>query len=201
MISYIRGELDSKYEKKVVVDVGGMGYSIFMSGEAISSLPPVGEEVKIHTYLSVKEDAMQLFGFHTYDDLEIFKQIIQVSGIGPKGGLAILSVLSPDKLRLAIIAKDAKAISKAPGIGKKTAEKLIIELSDKVNIEDTLSVNTGNGNDARNISDDIFSEAIMALVSLGYGNSEALKAVKKVTVTEDMNVEDILKQALKFVIM
>ena len=138
MISYIRGELAAQYEDKVIVDVGGVGYGIYMSAQSMSKLPPIGSEVKIHTYLNVKEDSMQLFGFLTVDDLNVFKLLIGVSGIGPKGGQAILSVLSPDDLRFAVMADDVKAISSAPGIGKKTAQKLIVELKDKLSIEDAL---------------------------------------------------------------
>ena len=123
MISYIRGELAAQYEDKVIVDVGGVGYGIYMSAQSMGKLPPIGSEVKIHTYLNVKEDLMQLFGFLTVDDLNVFKLLIGVSGIGPKGGQAILSVLSPDDLRFAVMADDVKAISSAPGIGKKTAQK------------------------------------------------------------------------------
>ena len=142
MISYIRGTLAEIEEDRILVDVGGIGYGIYMPGESITRLPAVGTEIKIHTYLNVREDAMQLFGFLTKDDLRVFRLVIGVSGIGPKGGLNILSCLSPDDLRFAVMAGDAKAISKAPGIGKKTAEKLIIELKDKLSIEDTLSSGT-----------------------------------------------------------
>ena len=128
MISYIRGELVALEEDKVIVDVGGVGYGIFMSGQAMGQLPPVGSKVKIHTYLNVKEDAMQLYGFLNRDALSVFKLLIGVSGIGPKGGLGILAQLTPDELRFAVMSKDIKAISAAPGIGKKTAEKLIVEL-------------------------------------------------------------------------
>ena len=138
MISYIRGELVAQYEDKVIVDVGGVGYGIYMSAQSMSRLPQTGSEVKIHTYLNVKEDLMQLFGFLTLEDLNVFKLLIGVSGIGPKGGQAILSVLSPDDLRFAVMADDVKAISSAPGIGKKTAQKLIVELKDKLSIEDVL---------------------------------------------------------------
>ena len=139
MISYIRGRLASVEEQKAIVEAGGIGYGIYMPNQALSMLPQPGNEVKIYTYFSVREDAMQLFGFLTRDDLEIFRLVIGVSGIGPKGGLNILSSMSPDELRFAVMSGDAKAISAAPGIGKKTAEKLIVELKDKVNIEDMLA--------------------------------------------------------------
>ena len=117
MISYLRGELAAVEEEKAVIDVGGVGYGVFMPGQSLSLLPQPGNEVKIYTYLNVREDAMQLFGFLTRDDLEIFKLVIGVSGIGPKGGLNILSCMNPDELRFAIMSGDAKAISAAPGIG------------------------------------------------------------------------------------
>ena len=142
MISYIRGELAAIEEEKVIVDVNGVGYGVYMPGQSMNMLPQIGEEVKLHTYMNVREDAMQLFGFLTRDDLKVFKLVIGVSGIGPKGGLSILSHMSPDDLRFAVISHDVKAISGAPGIGKKTAEKLIIELKDKLSIEEVLERQT-----------------------------------------------------------
>lgn len=201
MIAYIKGELASQEEDKVLVDVGGIGYGVFMSAQAMSLLPPVGNEVKIHTYLNVKEDAMQLFGFLTRDDLHVFKLLIGVSGIGPKGGQAILSVLSPDDLRFAIMAGDVKAISAAPGIGKKTAEKLIVELRDKLSIEDALEHAVSEKNvpmsGQAGGNSEIQGEAVQALVALGYGSTEALRAVRQVEITGDMEVEELLKQSLK----
>lgn len=199
MISYIRGELAALEKDKVIVDVGGVGYGIYMSAQTMGMLPSAGHEVKIYTYLNVKEDAMQLFGFLTRDDLEVFRLVIGVNGIGPKGGLSVLSQLSPDDLRFAVMANDVKAISAAPGIGKKTAEKLILELKDKLSIEDVLNhteqsetVLPGNaGQEAQ-------TDAVQALVALGYGSTEALRAVKKVESDEGAAVEDILKQALKY---
>lgn len=200
MISYIRGELVAVEEEKVIVDVNGVGFGIFMPGQSMSQLPAIGEEVKLHTYMNVREDAMQLFGFLTRDDLNVFKLVIGVSGIGPKGGLNILSQLSPDELRFAVMSHDVKAISAAPGIGKKTAEKLIIELKDKLSIEEVLERTEDTSSAMHtNTSNVIQAEAVQALVALGYGNSEALKAVKKVEVDDDTTVEDVLKLALKYI--
>lgn len=201
MISYIKGELAAIESQKAVVDVGGVGYGIYMPQQALSLLPQTGNEVKIYTYLNVREDAMQLFGFLSKDDLEIFKMVIGVSGIGPKGGLSILSCMSPDELRFAIMSGDAKAISAAPGIGKKTAEKLILELRDKIDIEDILN-NAAHGDDAEQFhageaDGGMQAEAVQALVALGYGNAESLGAVKK-TAPDCQTVEDILKEALKY---
>lgn len=201
MIHFIKGELAALEEDKIIVDVGGIGYGIFMPGQAMASLPPVGNRVKIHTYLHVKEDAMQLFGFLTRDDLEIFRLLIGVNGIGPKGGLGILSALSPDELRFAVLSGDAKAISAAPGIGKKTAEKLILELKDKLRMEDVLEhAGTPVGEEPGAVgTTGVAGEAVQALVALGYGSTEALQAVKKVEISEDAQVEDVLKAALRFV--
>ena len=198
MISYIRGELVAIEEDKVIVDVNGVGFGIYMPAQSMNMLPQTGEEVKLHTYMNVREDAMQLYGFLTRDDLKVFKLVIGVSGIGPKGGLGILSKLSADELRFAVMAHDVKTISSAPGIGKKTAEKLIIEVKDKLSIEDVL----GREERAEEVhhgpaSGMIQTEAVQALVALGYSNAEALRAVKKVAVTETTTVEDVLKQALK----
>ncbi len=201
MISYVRGELADIDAQKAVVDVGGVGYGVFMTQQALSLLPQPGNVVRLYTYLNVKEDALQLFGFLTKDDLEIFKLVIGVSGIGPKGGLNILSCMSPDELRFAIMSGDAKAISAAPGIGKKTAEKLILELRDKVDIEDVLN-NAAHGEDAGQFREEnavtgMQSEAVQALAALGYGNAESLRAVRK-TSPDCSTVEDILKEALKY---
>ena len=179
--------------------MGGIGYGIFMSVQSMSSLPPIGSEVRIYTYLNVKEDAMQLFGFLTRDDLSVFKLLIGVNGIGPKGGQAVLSVLSPDDLRFAVLSNDVKAISAAPGIGKKTAEKVILELKDKC-VEVALDQGVSGQSDNHSVQNgggEVQSEAVQALVALGYGSTEALKAVKQVEISEDTDVETVLKKALK----
>lgn len=202
MIEFVKGELAAVESDKAVIDVGGMGFGVFMSGQALGMLPPVGNQVKIYTYLNVKEDAMQLYGFLSRDDLEIFRLLIGVSGIGPKGALGILTGLTPDELRFAVMSKDVKAISAAPGIGKKTAEKLILELKDKLRIEDVLDGVVSNGTTpgmTSGGSGEAAGEAVQALTALGYGSTEALQAVKRVEITEDMTVEEVLKAALKYV--
>ena len=199
MISYVKGEFAAIEEQKAIIDVGGIGYGVFMPHQALAMLPSVGNEVKLYTYLNVREDAMQLFGFLTKDDLEIFRLVIGVSGIGPKGGLNILSCMSPDELRFAIMSGDAKMISSAPGIGKKTAEKLIVELRDKVDIEKMLDhaahpEETIQTDMAKTSANEMQSEAVQALVALGYGSAESLRAVKKTSV-QCQTVEDILKES------
>lgn len=199
MLSYVKGELVAIEEDKVIIDVNGVGFGIFMPAQSMNYLPMIGEEVKLYTYMNVREDALQLYGFLTRDDLKVFKLVIGVSGIGPKGGLSILSQMSPDDLRFAVMANDAKTIAKAPGIGKKTAEKLIIELKDKLDIEDILNKNVDNVDVAvvTNASNEVQAEAVQALVALGYGSTEATKAVKKVQIEESTTVEEVLKLALK----
>ena len=199
MISYIRGELAAVQEQIAIVEAGGIGYRIYMSQQTLSMLPAVGEEVKIHTYLYVREDAMQLYGFLTGEDLQVFRLLIGVSGIGPKAGLNILSCLSPDELRFAVLAGDVKTISSAPGIGKKTAEKLILELKDKMSIEDVLEQAAHGSEQSKEIEatdTGMQAEAVQALTALGYGSAESLRAVKKVSV-DCASVEDLLREALK----
>lgn len=198
MVSYVKGELVAIESDKVIVDVNGIGFGVFMPEQSMHYLPPIGEIVRLHTYMNVREDAIQLYGFLSRDDLNVFKMIITVSGIGPKGGLSILSQLSPDDLRFAVMANDSKAIAKAPGIGKKTAEKLIIELKDKLNIEDVLNKHQEvEHSTVMTQGNEIQAEAIQALVSLGYGSTEATKAVRSVQIEEGLTVEDLLKLALK----
>ena len=209
MIAYIKGILTDVREDGIVVEAGNIGYNIHVSGNVLGMLPGVGSEVKIHTYTYVREDAFLLYGFLTRDDLDIFKKCITVSGIGPKGALAILSVMDADALRFAILSGDAKAISKAPGIGARTAERLILELRDKVKLEDTLvgrSVSAGALGRATDADDGEVSgvqamkkDAVEALVALGYSSAEALKAVNQVENPENMDSETILKAALKFI--
>lgn len=197
MIAYLKGEVAAVSENRLVLEVGNVGYQIFISGRDAADMPPVGEEIVIHTYLNVREDALQLFGFLSEDDLEIYKLLIGVSGIGPKAGLGLLSVMSADDLRFAVLSDDAKAIAKAPGIGNKTAQKLILELKDKLSLEEAFEKKLQKAETASGGNEESKSQAVQALVALGYSNSEALRAVKKVEITEDMDTEAILKQALK----
>lgn len=200
MISFIKGELDSIYEDGIVIENGGIGYDIKVPLSVMNELPSTGEEVKIYTYLYVREDILCLYGFLSRDDLQVFKLLITVNGIGPKGALGILSTISPDDLRFAVLADDAKAIAKAPGIGAKTASKLILELKDKLKLEDAfeqklskVSMDSPSATSETNAK----NEAIQALVALGYTNTEALKAVRGIDITPDMETEDILKLSLK----
>ena len=201
MLAYIKGELVSMTEDGIVVENNGMGYEIKVPLSVMNELPAMGEEIKIYTYLYVREDALKLYGFLTKDDLAVFKLLITVNGIGPKGALGILSAISPDDLRFAVLADDVKAISKAPGIGAKTASKLILELKDKLKLEDAFEQRLEHQAQRVSMSSsvDIMNEAVQALVALGYSNTDALKAVRKVPLTEDTSVEELLKISLKYI--
>lgn len=196
MISYIKGELTEIYEDTIVVENNNIGYNIRVPMSLLSRLPHMGSEVKIYTYMYVREDILDLYGFLTRDDLDIFKMLITVSGIGPKGALSILSAITPDDLRFAVLSDDVKTISSAPGIGTKTAQKLIIELKGKIKLEDAFEKKLATSTVATESADGR-AEAVAALVALGYSNSEAAAAVKKVEITEGMDTEEILKLSLK----
>ena len=198
MYAYIKGELVAVKEGSIIVENHGIGYQVFISLQTFDYLPSVGENLKIYTYLYLREDAMILYGFLTKDDLELFKLLISVSGIGPKGGLAILSTLEADDLRFAILSGDAKAISKAPGVGGKTAQRVILELKDKLSLEDAFEAKTEHvQKNAAAAGGSVKNDAVMALTALGYSSTESLKAVSAVEITEDMDVEEVLKAALK----
>ena len=200
MISYIRGTLEEKNEDSAVVEAHGVGYQIFVPVPVLSELPPLGESVKIYTYFSVREDGMSLFGFLSRQDLAMFKQLIGVNGIGPKSALGILSALRPDVLRMAVASGDAKTISRAPGVGPKTAQRIILDLKDKIRPEDVLA---GGLEESLAVPEEISGvgqagkEAVEALTALGYSAAEAAGAVKKVKITEEMTAEDVLKGALR----
>lgn len=197
MISYIKGNLADINPDSIVVDVSGIGWHIFVPGQVLDRLPALGEPVKIHTWLQVREDAMTLFGFLTKDDLRIFKLLIGVNGVGPKNALAILSVMATDDLRFAILADDAKAIAKTPGIGAKTAQRLILELKDKISLEDAFEKKMAHVQNDSVDASGVKAEAVMALNALGYSSSEAFKALSGIEGAEGMEVEALLKQALK----
>ena len=204
MIAYIKGELVYSGVDTIVVETNGIGYEIRVPLTVMQELPEIGDTVRIHTYLYVREDALSLYGFTSRDDLDIFKLLITVNGIGPKGALGILGAISPDTLRFAVLSDDVKTISKAPGIGTKTAGKLIIELKDKLKLEDVFElklakmaedkVSETSTKDATKV---MRNEAIQALVALGYSNTDAMKAVRQVEITEGMDVEEVLKRSLK----
>ena len=200
MLSYIIGEVAEISADTVVVENNGIGFNIKTSAMTIDSLPPVGDMVRIYTYLHVREDAMQIFGFLSKDELEVFKLLLNVNGIGPKGALGILSAISTDDLRFAVLSDDVNLIKSCPGVGAKTAQKLIIELKDKLRLEDAFEMAVNNNNKKNTVQDNtviVMNEAVEALVSLGYSSKDAIAAVKKVKNIQNKNSEQILKEALK----
>lgn len=205
MIAYVNGILESLEEGNAVVDVNGFGINVNISGSTMDRMPGIGEAVRLYTYTNVKEDSFTLFGFLSRDELNLFKMLITVNGIGPKGGLSILSVMTPDDLRFAIMSGDSKSISSAPGIGKKTAERITLELRDKIKVTEDEMLAGGSG---IAIADDEFEaeassardEAVAALVALGYNSAAAMKAVRKVLAANKQSAEDtelLLKLSLK----
>ena len=178
MISFIRGLVADTTENSVILEAGGIGYEIFMTGSSIEQASRSEGKVKIHTYFHVREDAMQLYGFLSRDDLEMFRLLLNVNGIGP-----------------------IKTISRAPGIGKKTAQKLILELKDKLKLEDAFEKKLAHEQEAADISSSVLhdgrQEAVEALIALGYSSTEAMKAVRKVNDVSPDDVEGLLKAALK----
>lgn len=199
MYAYLKGELEGISEEGAIIEVNGIGYNVKLSKEVISKLPPLHYKTQIFTYTSVREDAMQLYGFLSSGELELFKKLITVNGIGPKVAQGLLAVMDVDSLKFAIMAGDAKLIAKAPGIGAKTAERIILDLKDKVSIDiddlakDENSTRTGNAQ-----TDSIKNEAVEALVALGYSQFEAAKAVSKVERCDNDTVESVLKAAFKY---
>ena len=203
LIAYVNGIIEYIEEGLCVVDVGGIGMNVFISGSTMDRMPGIGEAVKLYTYTSVKEDSFTLYGFLSRDELSLFKMLITVNGIGPKGGLSILSVMTPDDLRFAIMAGDSKSISAAPGIGKKTAERITLELRDKIKVSEDDMLGNSAAVTMDDLSGDASSardEAVAALVALGYNSTDAMKAVRKVLKADESAASDtevLLKLALK----
>ena len=196
MITYLIGEVVSVTEKRLVLDVNQVGFQIAITTRDAQNMPPKGSKVQIYTYMSVREDAISLFGFLSEDDLNMYKMLINVSGIGPKGGLGILSVMSADDLRFAVLSSDAKAIARAPGIGQKTAQKLILEIKDKIDLNDVLNRSDDAETPAVTQARAEMDDAVAALSALGYSASDALRAVRKVTVSDEMTTQEIIRKAL-----
>lgn len=197
MFAYLKGILVDVSEDNCVIDVHDIGYNVKISGQTMAELPGIGELVKIYTYTSVKEDAFQLFGFLKKDELELFRVLITVNGIGPKGALSLLSALDADMIRMAIVSQDVKLLSKAPGIGKRTAERLILELKDKLSVSPSMIEREIKQYQSVSAEDSINKkEAVDALVALGYGQAESMKAVNQVEGAENMEVGALLKAAL-----
>ncbi len=203
MFSYIRGTLADSGLSYMVIEAGGVGYFINASESDTRRLPEKGSEIKAYIYMNISERDIALFGFLEERELELFKMLISVNSVGAKMALSILSILSYDDLITAIVSQDAKSISAANGVGKKTAEKIIFDLRDKIDLKEIYGEegNIGIGHESEDgTATDSRNDAILALAALGYSNSEAMKAVKKVKNTEEKSTDEILKEALKYLL-
>ena len=199
MIAYVDGKLVQNEEGYVILDVGHIGYRVFVPGRDAGRMPPCGEQVLLHTYLNVKEDLFQLYGFLDADDLKVFRLLLNVSGVGPKAALGVLSALTADDLRFAILSDDSKTISKAPGMGSKAAKKMILEQKDKFTLEDAFEQKLAHAKEEApaEAGSDAKAEAVQALAALGYSAADALRAVQRAEITDEMTTEEILKAALR----
>ncbi len=192
MIAFLKGKVSSTDENGAIIDVNGVGFNVIMPAIDINKLPEVGAETLVYTYLYVREDVMELFGFSDRESIKYFKKLISVSGVGPKAAISLLSALTPSELALAIISSDAKAIGKAKGIGPKMAQRIVLELKGKVDTTD--AIDTGQAAPIYKPTQD--SSAVNALIALGCSPSEAQKTVMQIS-GENLSTEDIIKEALR----
>lgn len=195
MIATIKGTVLFAETNSVVVECGGIGYQVFVTGEVLGSAS-AGTTLSLFTYLQVREDGLSLFGFLRREEKHLFEQLLAVSGVGPKAAMSIISFMGADALRMAVLTSDSKQISKTPGIGAKTAQKIILELKDKVNLEDALPGSSAPVVGAGGLSA-AQADAVLALTALGYGEAEAIQAVKGLQISDDTSSDDVLKLALK----
>ena len=196
MFSYIKGTLEVKSLNYIVVDVNGIGFKIFMSQSAIQRLGETGTTVKIYTYMNVKEDELSLYGFITNEELRMFELLIGVSGIGAKSAINMLSSITPSKFALAVISNDVKTLTKVPGVGTKSAQRIILELKDKLKTEEAVQTKDIGMQDTI-IVDNKLEEAVQALKVLGYTRQEIESVLAKIDIKE-LTVEDIIRKALSF---
>ena len=194
MIAFLKGTVAQVSDSSVILDNNGLGWQVFMSGSALSRLPQAGETVTLFTYLQVKEDGVSLFGFLDAGEKQLFEMLIGVTGVGPKAALNILSVLAPSQLIIAILSDDVQSLCKAPGVGKKTAQRISLELRDKIKSKETESAISPQ--QALSPNQEQRQDAIDALITLGYSRTEAVKAVMETAVT-DMKTEQIIRLALR----
>lgn len=194
MYAYIKGTLEEKNKDSIVIDVGGIGYKIFLSEQSLSKLGELGEIIKVYTHYHVREDNISLYGFLSNEELKMFELLIQVSGIGAKTAITMLSNITPSQFAVAIITDDVKTLTKIPGVGSKSAQRMILELKDKLKTEDAISKDTEVKAKVEN--NENTEEAIQALQILGYNKGVINKAIEKLDLN-GLSTEDIIKLALK----
>ena len=204
MLAYIKGNLEAKMTEYVVIDVGGLGYKIYMSESSIEKLGNIGDLVKIHTYYRVREDDISIFGFNTQEELKMFELLLGVSGVGARTALAMLATCKPSEFALAVVSEDVKVLTEIPGIGPKSAKRIILELKDKIKkeqvvegIKEEISKNEKRNNRTLEIAEvkEKVSEAIQALQVLGYNKKEIEKVFEKLDVKE-LTTEELIKKGL-----
>ena len=202
MIAYVKGELVQKQIGYVVIDVGGLGYKVFMSEPSIEEIGNIGDEVKVHTYYRVSEDDISLFGFNTQEELRMFELLISVSGIGAKTAIAMLACIEPSQFAIAVISNDIDTLKKIPGVGPKSAQRIVLELKDKMKKEQQIAELTNATLEQKSkikkviVADTKVQEAIDALQVLGYTKKDVEKALEQID-TAELKVEDIIKKALR----
>ncbi len=197
MIGYLRGTLALIRENEIIVDVQGVGYRLAISALTLSALPKPGSQIQLFTHMQVREDAIALYGFLEQDDLDMFELLIGVSGVGPKAALGILSLMSANDLKFALLSADVKSISKAQGIGQKTAQRVVMELKDKVSLEEAFTQRSAIAGAEPAENSQAVSDAVQGLTALGYSAAESMKAVKSVENGESLDAQQLLKAALK----
>ncbi len=195
MIAFLKGKLASSDETGAIIDVNGVGFSVIMPVLDINKLPEIGGDVTLFTYLYVREDVMDLFGFSDKESIKYFKKLISVSGVGPKAAIALLSALTPSELALAIISSDSKTIGKAKGIGPKMAQRIVLELKGKVETEDAIETSPSVATAAFKPTAD--ASAVNALIALGSSPSEAQKTVMQISREGNYTTEEIIREALR----
>ena len=195
MIGYIRGLVTGIYKDYVILENNGIGYRVFTSSKSIVNVDN-GDEATFHTHLYVREDEMTLYGFTTYEEIELFKKLISISGIGPKAALSILSELTVKEFMIAVMTGDTKSITRANGVGPKVASRIVLELKDKLDFDEALSLD-GMGTSEEVVDNSVLADTVLALVSLGISDSDARRAISKVAGAAEMDSGRLLKEALK----
>lgn len=194
MFAYIKGSLEMKFKNYIVIDVGGLGYKIFMAENAINSVGKIGEVVKVFTYYRVREDDVSIFGFKTQEELRMFELLLSVSGVGAKSALAMLSCIEPSEFAIAVISNNVKLLTQIPGIGTKSAQRIILELKDKLKSEQNEEQIEESKIKSAKVSENI-QEAISGLMVLGYSRKDIEKAFEHLAI-ETLSVEDLIKKGL-----
>lgn len=195
MIAYVKGTLEMKFDNYVVIDVGGIGYKVFMGEKTIEQIGNIGDVVKVHTHYHVREDDISLYGFLSNEELKMFELLLNVSGIGAKSAITMLSNITPSSFALAVITNDTSKLVKIPGVGAKSAARIILELKDKIKTVETKEQETNSQIQEAIIDDNKLQEAISALQVLGYNRKEIEKAFEKMD-TASLSLEDMIRQGL-----